>query len=108
MAVMYVEPIHMFLLVVAFYIVVINLVGCGAMWLDKRKAEHDEYRISEIALFRIAVLGGSIGTIVGMNKFRHKTKHFYFKYGMPMILALQVIVIMVMTGFCTGHLQFVW
>ena len=65
------------------------------MWADKRKAIKGKYRIAEKTLFMIAILGGSIGSILGMNKFRHKTKHWYFKYGMPAILIVQLILIVV-------------
>ncbi len=71
----------------------INLIGLISMWLDKKKAIKHQYRISEKTLFVVAVLGGSIGSILGMKKFRHKTKHWYFKYGMPFILIIQLILI---------------
>ena len=60
------------------------------MGIDKRKAQKKEWRISEAALFTADILGGSIGSIAGMQRFRHKTKHWYFKYGMPAILIAQV------------------
>lgn len=81
------------LIIIAGYILVINLLGYMTMWLDKRKAKRGEYRISEKTLFMVAILGGSIGSIAGMNQFRHKTKHWYFKYGMPAILVLQIAAI---------------
>ena len=61
------------------------------MWSDKKRAKKGEYRISEKALFMIALLGGSVGSILGMRHFRHKTKHWYFKYGMPAILVSQIV-----------------
>ncbi len=76
------------------YLLLINILGCLSMWLDKKKAREGKYRISEKALFTIAILGGSIGSIIGMKKFRHKTKHWYFKYGMPAILMLQIVVVL--------------
>lgn len=60
------------------------------MYMDKQKAIHNEWRIPEKTLFLIALIGGSLGTTLGMNTFRHKTKHWYFKYGMPLILLVQV------------------
>lgn len=80
-------------IIIVGYILIINLLGYLTMWLDKRKAKRGEYRISEKTLFTVAILGGSIGSIAGMNKFRHKTKHWYFKYGMPVILILQIAMI---------------
>jgi len=63
------------------------------MFLDKRKAKKHKWRISEKNIFLIALLGGSLGCLLGMNIFRHKTKHWYFKFGLPTILVLQVVTI---------------
>lgn len=78
--------------IIAGYLLFINILGYLSMGSDKKKAREGKYRISEKALFTIAILGGSIGSIIGMRKFRHKTKHWYFKYGMPGIFILQIIV----------------
>lgn len=78
---------------IAIYVGVMNILGYMSMWADKKKAIKGKYRIPEKTLFLIAILGGSVGSIAGMNKFRHKTKHWYFKYGMPAILILQIIAI---------------
>ena len=80
-------------------LVVMNLLGYISMWSDKRRAITGKYRISEKTLFIIALLGGSIGSILGMNQFRHKTKHWYFKYGMPLILIIQVILLVFIIKF---------
>lgn len=77
-------------LIVIIYLVIINIIGYAMMGIDKRKAQKKEWRISEAALFTAAFLGGSIGSITGMQRFRHKTKHWYFKYGMPAILGVQI------------------
>ena len=77
--------------IIAGYLLFINILGYFSMGSDKKKAREGKYRISEKALFTIAILGGSIGSIIGMRKFRHKTKHWYFKYGMPLILILQIV-----------------
>jgi uncharacterized membrane protein YsdA (DUF1294 family) len=63
------------------------------MFLDKRKAKNHKWRIPEKNIFLIAILGGSLGCLLGMNIFRHKTKHWYFKFGLPTILILQVVAI---------------
>ena len=76
---------------VIIYIVVINIVGFFAMLIDKKKAKKQSYRISEKALLTIALIGGSIGSICGMYKFRHKTKKPAFYIGFPVILILQII-----------------
>ncbi|MBQ8857587.1 MAG: DUF1294 domain-containing protein [Lachnospiraceae bacterium] len=75
------------------YLLIINLIGFFAMFLDKQKAKRGKWRIPEKTLFLLALIGGSLGTTLGMNAFRHKTKHWYFKFGMPLILIIQVILI---------------
>lgn len=62
------------------------------MWSDKQKAKKDQFRISEKTLFLVAILGGALGTTYGMHKFRHKTKQWYFKYGMPAILIVEIVI----------------
>ena len=79
--------------IIIIYLAAINLVGFTLMGVDKRRAVKGAWRISEAALFLAAVLGGSIGSILGMRVFRHKTKHWYFKYGMPAILLAQIALI---------------
>lgn len=61
------------------------------MFLDKQKAKRHKWRIPENTLMFVAIIGGSIGSILGMQSFRHKTKHIKFKFGMPIILILQII-----------------
>ena len=65
------------------------------MWYDKHQAKKDRWRISEKTLFILALIGGSIGGIAGMYTFKHKTKKWYFKYGFPFILILQIIILIV-------------
>ena len=72
------------------YIGAISLIGFLAMGLDKWKAKVDAYRIPEKTLFLFALLGGGYGIWAGMYTFRHKTRHWYFVYGMPFILILQI------------------
>lgn len=78
-------------LFVGILLIIMNLIGYMSMWADKKRAKKGKYRISEKTLFTIALLGGSLGSILGMNHFRHKTKHWYFKYGMPFIFIIQMI-----------------
>ena len=73
------------------YLIGINLAGFIIMGVDKKRAIRGAWRISEDSLFLTALLGGSLGCILGMQHFRHKTKHWYFKYGMPAILVAQVL-----------------
>lgn len=71
----------------------INLIAFVMYGLDKSRAKRGKWRISEKALFLIALLGGSIGAIAGMHLFHHKTKHWYFRIGLPLILLAQIILI---------------
>ena len=73
----------------AIYLVVMNVLGVAVMWSDKRRARLHRWRIPEKALFGVSLLGGSAGTWAGMYLFRHKTKHWYFVVGMPLILVCQ-------------------
>ncbi len=72
------------------YLVLMNLVGFIIMGIDKQKAKQQKWRIPEKVLFLVCAIGGSVGSILGMRIFRHKTKHWYFVIGMPLILLLQV------------------
>lgn len=83
---------NVILLLVA-YIIVINFIAFLLMGIDKRRAIKHAFRIPEATLFLFAIMGGSIGAILGMYTFRHKTRHWYFVYGMPAILILQIALI---------------
>ena len=73
------------------YLFAVNLAAFALFGADKRKARRNAWRISEKALFLSAVLGGSLGAMIGMRVFHHKTKHWYFVFGIPAILVLQII-----------------
>lgn len=75
------------------YFIMMNIIGFALMGIDKERAKKGAWRIPEKTLFACALLGGSLGTALGMSTFRHKTKHWYFKYGMPLILVVQVVLI---------------
>ena len=72
------------------YLLLVNLTAFVLMGLDKRRARRERWRIPEKTLFFPAVLGGSVGAIAGMYLFRHKTRHWYFRLGLPALLLLQV------------------
>lgn len=92
------------------YLAIINVVSFAMFGIDKRRAQFngviekqkrkrnappprpEKRRIPEKTLFVIAALGGSIGAMLGMLAFRHKTRHWYFTVGMPGILVLQLLV----------------
>ena len=80
------------------YMIIINIIGLFSMLIDKRRAINNKWRIPEKTLFLIAILGGSIGSNIGMRLFRHKTKHWYFVFGMPAILIIQLVIIFLMLG----------
>ncbi|MDE5932095.1 MAG: DUF1294 domain-containing protein [Lachnospiraceae bacterium] len=81
---------------IVLYLVVINLAGLFMMGIDKRKARKRAWRIPEATLFIIALVGGSLGTTIGMHLFHHKTRHWYFLYGMPAILFLQIAIVIIL------------
>lgn len=79
--------------IIAGYLILMNLTGFAMMGIDKRKAIKKLWRIPEYTFFVVALIGGSIGTIIGMRVFHHKTRHWYFVYGLPAILLLQIALI---------------
>lgn len=84
------------ILFLIIYFICINLIGFCLMGIDKRKAIKGAFRIPEATLFIVALIGGSIGSILGMYTFRHKTRHLLFIYGMPAILILQIILFVIL------------
>lgn len=76
-----------------FYLLCISIIGFLSMGIDKHKAKKGTYRISEKTLLLIAVFGGSIGSLLGMKFFHHKTLHKKFTIGIPAILVLQILCI---------------
>lgn len=82
----------MLLKLLILYLLIINATGLILMLADKIKAKKNLWRIPEATLFFIAAIGGSIGSLLGMYTFRHKTKHIKFIVGMPLILAVQIII----------------
>ena len=83
----------MILSIAAVYIFIINIIAFAVYGIDKRKAIKNRFRIKESTLFLLAILGGSIGALFGMYTFRHKTKKWYFKFGVPLILLLQIALV---------------
>lgn len=81
--------------ILLIYFLIINITAFALMGIDKSRARKGAWRIPEKNLFLSAILGGSVGAIMGMQFFRHKTKHWYFQYGMPAILILQLLLIFV-------------
>ena len=78
------------LIIFGLYLLVVNLIAFILMGVDKGRAKKEKWRISEGTLFLFPVLGGSLGGILGMKLFRHKTKHWYFRFGFPALLLIQL------------------
>ncbi|MDY3225748.1 MAG: DUF1294 domain-containing protein [Candidatus Faecousia sp.] len=75
------------------YLLIINAAGFLLMLVDKWKAKKNRWRVRESTLLLVAALGGSVGSLMGMYAFRHKTKHLKFTLGIPLILAGQCIAV---------------
>ena len=74
-----------------YYLVIVNILAFIMYGLDKQKAVRKQWRIPEVQLLGIAAIGGSIGALLGMQFFHHKTRKWKFKIGVPVFLALQLI-----------------
>ena len=72
------------------YLILLNLITFFAMYKDKQNAINNKWRVSEKAFLTAALAGGSIGILIGMYTFHHKTKKNLFKVGMPLIIILQI------------------
>ena len=88
----------MLIKILLVYLLIVNAVGFILMLVDKIKAKKNLWRIPEATLFLVAAIGGSIGSLLGMYTFRHKTKHLSFVLGMPLILAAQVVLVILIMG----------
>ena len=82
--------------VLLIWVLAWTLIAFALMGIDKWKAKHDSWRIPEKTLFLSAILGGSVGALAGMFLFRHKTKHLSFTVGMPLILAVQIVLVLLL------------
>lgn len=82
--------------ILVIYLLLINAIGFILMLIDKYKAKKKLWRIPEATLFGVAVLGGSIGSLLGMHLVRHKTKHPQFAIGVPILFALQFVSILIL------------
>ena len=85
---------------IIIYLLIINLIGFLSMWIDKKKAKYGKWRIPENTLFLYAILGGTVGSLVGMYTFRHKTKKLKFVVGFPVILITEIaaVIFWIMEG----------
>ena len=78
---------------IIIYLIAINVITFLVYGIDKWKARHQRWRIPEATLLGLAVLGGSIGAWLGMKVWHHKTMHKKFKFGLPVIIIIQLLII---------------
>lgn len=79
--------------ILCIYLFLINTINFVLFKTDKKRARNREWRIPESTLLLVSILGGTIGGILGMNVFRHKTKKLTFTIGMPLLLVLNIFMI---------------
>ncbi len=84
--------------VIVYYLIAITLVTFCVYGLDKWKAQHGRWRVSEATLLLLAAIGGSVGAWAGMKLWHHKTLHKKFKYGIPAIIIIQIAVAAYLLG----------
>ncbi len=75
------------------YLIIINALGLILMLVDKEKARRGAWRISERTLLTVAAVGGSLGSLLGMELFRHKTKHLKFTVAVPVLLVIHIVIL---------------
>ena len=79
---------------ILLYLALMNIVAFILYGIDKWKAQRNKWRVTEARLLWIAVAGGSIGALLGMKVWHHKTKHIKFRFGLPAILILQLAAVL--------------
>ncbi len=75
------------------WLIIINIITFAVFGIDKKKAIDGKFRISELTLFVLSLLGGSLGGLIAMHIFHHKTRKWYFKFGIPLILIAWIALI---------------
>ncbi|MCR4620085.1 MAG: DUF1294 domain-containing protein [Paludibacteraceae bacterium] len=80
----------------AYYLIGVNVLTFFVYGIDKWKAKHSKWRISEVSLLGLTILGGSVGAGLGMKVWHHKTMHKRFKYGVPLIMVVQIAVLLIL------------
>jgi len=79
-----------------YYLIAVNMIAFVVSGLDKHAAVHHKRRVPEKTLFSIAIIGGSIGLFISMLFFRHKTRHWYFMIGVPVLILCQMMILYLM------------
>lgn len=77
---------------ICIYLIIINITAFLLYGIDKKKAVNNKWRIKESTLIGIAIIGGALGAYAGMRFFHHKTRKPLFKYGIPLIFILSVLI----------------
>ncbi|MBN1053039.1 DUF1294 domain-containing protein [Clostridium botulinum] len=85
--------------IVLIYLLFINFIGFCIMLVDKNRAIHKEWRVPEKTLIGVSIIGGSIGMLLGMFTFRHKTKHLKFLLGIPVIIIIQFYIVIYLCNY---------
>ncbi len=78
---------------ICVFLLVMNVLAFALMGIDKLKAKAGVWRVPEKTLFLVTALFGGLGGTLGMYFFRHKTKHWYFKFGFPALLVVQIVLL---------------
>jgi uncharacterized membrane protein YsdA (DUF1294 family) len=81
------------------YLLILNIFGFFQMVYDKKRAKASQRRVPEKSLFLVAALGGALGSFIGMQTVRHKTKHWNFLVGIPSIIIIQFVILYPMAIF---------
>lgn len=87
-----------------FYLIAVNVLAFSVYGMDKRKAKANQWRVPESQLLLLAVIGGSVGALLGMRTFHHKTRKPKFYIGVPVILGLQICLVVFLRGYFLGVL----
>lgn len=95
-------PLQLLCLLALLYLLCANLFAFFLYGVDKRRARKDAWRIRERTLLLAALLGGSVGALIGMRVFHHKTRKWYFRWGVPAILALHLAVLALLAALASG------
>ena len=82
-----------------FYLIAVNVLAFSVYGMDKRKAKANQWRVPESQLLLLAVIGGSVGALLGMRTFHHKTRKPKFYIGVPVILGLQICLVVFLRGY---------
>jgi uncharacterized membrane protein YsdA (DUF1294 family) len=78
------------------YVFIVNMLGFFVIAIDKQKAKKGKWRIAESTIWLVSLLGGAIGAMLGMQLFRHKTKHRLFRYGLPFLALFDIVFYIIM------------